>query len=143
MAEILVYIKPYIQIESSPDEIAWVYKENDVYYVTLSRAYDNQEDFDNNKNNGFRENIPHTLIESELISFIETAAIISPEIEAQQVINKAQQKVIDRLAETMDKLLGYIASANPLTAPQQLFVNDFRNDYADYITKRDAQINEY
>jgi len=56
----------------------------------------------------------------------------------QVAINTAQQKYIDRLGETMDKLLGYIASTNPLTAPQQLFVDEFRNDYADYIAKRDA-----
>ncbi len=56
----------------------------------------------------------------------------------QVAINTAQQKYIDRLGETMDKLLGYIASTNPLTAPQQLFVVEFRNDYADYILKRDA-----
>jgi len=59
-------------------------------------------------------------------------------VEKQQSIDLAQQKYIDRLGETMDKLLGYIASTNPLTAPQQLFVDEFRNDYADYIAKRDA-----
>jgi len=50
--------------------------------------------------------------------------------EKQQTIDLAQQKVINRLAETMDKLLGFISSVHTLTKPQQVFVDDFRNDYA-------------
>ena len=50
--------------------------------------------------------------------------------EKQQAIDLAQQKVINRLAETMDKLLGFISSVHTLTESQQVFVDDFRNDYA-------------
>ena len=138
MAEILVYIEPYIQAESSPDVITWANKENDIYYVTLHRQYDNQEDYDDNQDNGFRKDITHNITEAEIISFINIEPVITPEMAAQQALYEAQQKYINRLGETMDKLLGYISNTNPLTANQQLFVDDFRNDYADYITKRDA-----
>ena len=55
--------------------------------------------------------------------------------DAQEIVNQelrdsAQDVVTARLAETMDKLLGYIETRDTLTVPQQEFVDDFRDDYA-------------
>ena len=146
-----VKVNPIIRKEEQIDKLVDAYMKDGEAFVTIIRAfpnlreaqtYDNRtrpldpEDEDSEMTEFFDEET--TVTEDEVVAFIVEKAERTAVAESQEAVNEAQQKVIDRLAETMDKLLGFIAKAHTLTVTQKKFVDAFRDDYAAWINLRDA-----
>lgn len=138
-----IKIRPIIRKEDRLDKLVDAYMEDGEAYVTIIRAfptvreaqtYDHRtrpidpEDEESGLTEYFDEET--TITEDDVDAFIAGKTAQTVAGEAQEAIDQAQQKVINRLAETMDKLLGFIAKAHTLTVTQKKFVDDFRNDYA-------------
>ena len=146
-----IKIKPIIRKEEQVDKLVDAYMKDGEAFVTIIRAFPNlreaqtydhrtrpinPEDEESEMTEYFDEET--TITEDDVDAFIAEKTAQTVASEAQEAIDQAQQKVIDRLAETMDKLLGFIAKAHTLTVTQKKFVDAFRDDYAAWINLRDA-----
>ena len=129
----MIKIKPIIRKEETPDQLVDVIDGVEVMdgeeitlvdnVAVVVRAYSNLADAKAHDGVIVDEDFDTT-------AFLTARAEAKTISETQAAIDNAQDKVTKRLASTMDALLGFIASVHTLTESQQVFVDDFRNDYA-------------
>ena len=63
--------------------------------------------------------------------------VMQAAIDKQKDIDLKQDKVVEKLAEAVNNILRYIENKNTLTAGEQLFVDNFCNDYDAWINAKE------
>jgi len=125
----MIKIKPIIRPIDEADRLVDVVDIEGDQVAVVIRSFPTKELAMSNDNVIVEEDFDAQAIQDFLDARV-AAEFVATE---QAAIDTAQDKVTARLADAMDKLLGFIATAHTLTAPQQAFVDDFRNDYAAWV----------